>query len=121
MKCEMFFSCFSLALSIWSTYQQINACQVMTNDMQQTAIDMANKENDVERIKLQKVDPLLSNVTNEVNMLRIYWWLLVPIERTPPSFFSRRPMQIRHFFAVLYLMLNDVKNLRDVKTIFKNI
>ena len=72
----MFVSRLSLALSVWSTYTQIRACQIMTDDMQQTAIDMANQQNEVEQIKLEKVDPLLSNVTNEVNMLRIYWWLL---------------------------------------------
>ena len=75
----------------------------MTDDMQQTAIDMANQQNEVEQIKLEKVDPLLSNVTNEVNMLRIYWWLLVPIECTPPSFFSRRPNSPFFGGAILYV------------------
>ena len=65
-KIKRFFSGSFLALSIWSTYQQINSCIIMTNDMQGTAIDMANKENDIVKIKKEQVDPLLVQVTQEV-------------------------------------------------------
>lgn len=34
--------------------------------MQDTAIEMANKENDIMKIKAEQVDPLLVQVTQEV-------------------------------------------------------
>ncbi|CAB3984951.1 Hypothetical predicted protein [Paramuricea clavata] len=52
-------------LSVWATYQQINNCQLIANDMQETAIDMAEEADEIEKIKQLQVDPLLRNVTTQ--------------------------------------------------------
>jgi hypothetical protein len=59
-----------LALSVWTSYSQISNCQKITNDMQDTAIEMAEKADEIEKIKRRDVDPLLQNVKTKVTIHR---------------------------------------------------
>ena len=55
-----------IALSIWTSYSQISNCQAVANDMQKTAIAMAEKADQIEKIKQEDVDPLLKDVKTKV-------------------------------------------------------
>ena len=52
-------------LSVWTVYQQITSCQAIANDMQNTAKTMAEKADEIQKLKKTQVDPLLVNVTTK--------------------------------------------------------
>ena len=52
-------------LSAWSVYQQLKQCQLVANDMQNTAKQMAEKADEIQKLKKTQVDPLLANVTTK--------------------------------------------------------
>ena len=55
-----------LALSAWTVYTQISNCIAIANDMQDTAILMSEKADEIEKFKQKDVDPLLANVKTQV-------------------------------------------------------
>ncbi|XP_028397877.1 uncharacterized protein LOC114521592 [Dendronephthya gigantea] len=53
------------ALSVWSVYKQISDCQKITDDMQETALNVTGTRDEIEKIIVTEVNPLFQDIYDQ--------------------------------------------------------
>jgi hypothetical protein len=53
-------------MSVWSVYKQIDDCQKITNDMQETALNATGTRDQIEKIKVTEVLQLIEDIYKQV-------------------------------------------------------